>query len=34
VQQDTCGIDYIAQQTGVKFGCNLIGIGGIAGCNG
>jgi hypothetical protein len=34
VQQDTCGIDYITQQTGVKFGGKSIGIGRIASRNG
>jgi hypothetical protein len=34
VQQDTCGIDYVTQQTGVKFSGKLIGIGRIASCNG
>jgi hypothetical protein len=34
VQQDTRGIDYIAQQTGVKFGGEQVGICGIASRNG
>jgi hypothetical protein len=34
MQQDTRGIDYIAQQTGVKFGGKSIGISRIASRNG
>jgi hypothetical protein len=34
VQQDTCGIDYVAQQTGVKFGGQSISISRIASGNG
>jgi hypothetical protein len=34
VEQDTCGIDNVTQQTGVKFGGKSISIGRIASCNG
>jgi hypothetical protein len=34
VQQNACGIDYVAQQTGVKFGGKSVGIGRIASRNG
>jgi hypothetical protein len=30
VQQDACGIDYVTQQTGVKFGSQPVGIGRVA----
>jgi hypothetical protein len=34
VQQDACGIDYVTQQTGVKFGGKPIGICRVASRNG
>jgi len=34
VEQYACGIDYVTQQTGLKFGRKSIGIGRIASRNG